>query len=399
MITTQVINDVNKTLYKILRESFGEDDKDVQIIFGSPAEETVADTTKAGMFVFLYTVIEDSFNRNEPNQITGGSRLLSTRPALAVNLSYMLTPFSASVEGKDTLDNVRSHNLIAKAMRAFYDNGLIDSRYFPLDTVLGESEVRITPTHMNFEEITKIWTTFSKPFQLSVCYEVSTVWIHSESKQKEFFLVEKPSLEGVPVFNEKEMAELKTKGGRLIKISPDRSGEITNIMPAAVQPGMGISIYGTNFQGKKLDIKIDSEEINVNSIRVINENMVKIKIPSNLSPGVKKISLKIRKIGEEEEEELFGTFRVVSADPNSSRITEIRPNQGKSGDIITIFGINFTNDLNITIGDNNVPKKTFVDNSQINIVIPDPLLPGLTTLTIKRGDKDIDAKQFGIIPS
>lgn len=394
MITTQVINDVNKTLYKILRESFGEDDKDVQIIFGSPAEENVADTTKAGIFVFLYTVIEDSFNRNEPNHITGGSHLLSTRPPLAVNLSYMLTPFSASVEGKDTLDNVRSHNLIAKAMRAFYDNGLIDSRYFPSDTVLGESQMRITPTHMNFEEITKIWTTFSKPFQLSVCYEVSTVWIRSEAKPKEFFLVEKPVLGDMHVFTEKEITELKTKGGRLIKISPDKLGDIANIIPTSVQPGMGISIYGTGFQVKKLTIKIDNNKVDSNSIRILNENTIKIKIPADIKPGVKQISLK----DGEKDDEVLGTFQVMPAEPNSLRLTEIRPNQGKIGDIITIFGINFTNDVKITIGAQNVLKKTFVDTFQINIIIPDNLLPGLTTLAIKKSDNDIDSRQFKILP-
>jgi hypothetical protein len=410
LVSTQVINDVNRTLYKILRESFGEDDKDAQIIFGSPAEENLADNTKAGVYVFLYNVIEDQFYRNETDEIRAGAnnnRLLSFRSPLAVNLYYMLTPFSASVEGKDTLDDVRSHSLIAKAMRAFFENGLIDPRYFPTDTVLGESQVRISPSHMNLEETTKIWTTFSKPFQLSVSYEVSTVWIHSEEKQqKELHLAEKHVLETVPAMDEKAMSELRTKGGSLIKFSPDLSGEITEVRPAAVQAGLSVSIYGRDFQGRKLNVKIDDNEIGADSIRVISENLIKIKIPPDLKPGVKKLSIKAESAGEEDagkqqtEEELVATFQVLPIEATPIRITEIRPSQGKVGDIVTVYGINFTKDVKALIGNKDVLKMTFVDNSQINVMVPDGLLPGQTTiLTVKKSDQDTDSKQFKVVSS
>ena len=404
MITTQIINDINKTLYKILRESFGEDDKDVQIIFGSPAEENLADDTKAGMYVFLYHVIEDSYSRNESNQIRdgGSGRLLSTRPPLQVNLSYMFTPISASVEGKDSLENVRSHSLIAKTMRSFYDNGLIDPRYFPADTVLGESQVRITPTHMNLEELTKIWSTFSKPFQLSICYEVSTLRIHSEEKPKEMNLAVKPPvLETIPIFSEKAMRDLKTKGGIFIKISPNpnRFNEISDIIPPFVQPGMAISVYGKDFRGKKVIVKIDDQVMDENSIVVVNENLIKVKIPSNSKPGISRISLKAERDGDGEdiEEEIFATFHILPTEPNPIEIIDIRPNQGKVGDIITLFGINFTKDSKVTIGIKDVSKATYVDSSQINIIIPDGLLPGIVILMIKKSDEDLDSKLFKII--
>jgi len=340
LITTQVINDVNKTLYKIIRESFGDDEHDAQIIFGSPAEENLADTTKAGIYVFLYYIVEDTFSRNEPNQITVGgssssSSLLSTRPPLAINLSYMLTPFSASVEGKDSLENVRSHNLIAKAMRAFYDNGLINSRYFPPDTILGQSQIRITPTHMTFEEITKIWSTFSKPFQLSICYEISTAFIYSDENAKEISLTAKPPiLETTPVFNDKAMETLKSKGGISIKITPnsDKSIQISNIVPSLVQPGMSISIYGKDFRSKKkLTVKIDDKVIDSNNVAVINENQIKIRTPSDIAPGQKKVYLKFittegaGQNDDSDDEEMFATFNVLPVEPNPIKISIFVP--------------------------------------------------------------------------
>jgi len=414
LITTQVINDVNKTLYKIIRESFGDDEHDAQIIFGSPAEENLADTTKAGIYVFLYYIVEDTFSRNEPNQITVGgssssSSLLSTRPPLAINLSYMLTPFSASVEGKDSLENVRSHNLIAKAMRAFYDNGLINSRYFPPDTILGQSQIRITPTHMTFEEITKIWSTFSKPFQLSICYEISTAFIYSDENAKEISLTAKPPiLETTPVFNDKAMETLKSKGGISIKITPnsDKSIQISNIVPSLVQPGMSISIYGKDFRSKKkLTVKIDDKVIDSNNVAVINENQIKIRTPSDIAPGQKKVYLKFittegaGQNDDSDDEEMFATFNVLPVEPNPIKISDIRPPQGIIGDIITVFGINFTKDCKINMGPIIVSKATFVDSSQINFVIPDGLEPGIINLTIKKSDLDLDTKQFRIVSS
>ena len=258
MSSTQAINDINKTLHRVPRESFGvDDDKDAQIIFGPPTDESSSDDTKAGIYVFLYNIVEDPFYRNLPHEIRGGERILSIRP-LGINLYYMLTPFSSSVEGRESLDDIRAHTLIAKAIRAFNENGVVNPHFFPKNTVLGRSQVKISPTQMNLEEITKIWGSFNKPFRLSMCYEVSIAWVTTEEQAREIFLVEKPVLEGAPAKGKRSLAVLKIIGGDIVKVHSDKIGEVADIRPIAVQPGMALSVFGKNFQNKKLRVRINN---------------------------------------------------------------------------------------------------------------------------------------------
>jgi len=161
---------------------------------------------------------------------------------------------------------------------------------------------------------------------------------------------------------------------------------------------------------KKLTVKIDDKVIDSNNVAVINENQIKIRIPSDIAPGEKKVYLKFIATEEEEEEggghndddsdeEMFATFNVLPVEPNPIKISDIRPIQGIIGDIITVFGINFTKDCKINIGPNIVSKTTFVDSSQINFVIPDGLEMGIINLTVKKSDLDLDTKQFRIVSS
>jgi Pvc16 N-terminal domain/IPT/TIG domain len=389
--STQAINDINKTLYRVLRESFGVDDQDAQIKFGPPTDESNTDDTRAGLYVFLYNIVEDPFHRNLPNEIRGGEHILSIRPPLGINLYYMLTPFSPSVEGRESLDDIRAHTLIAKAIRAFNENGVVDPRFFPANTVLGSSQVKISPTQMNLEEITKIWGSFNRPFRLSMCYEVSIAWVTTAEQARELFLVEKPVLEGAPAIGKKSLAVLKIIGGDIVKVHSEKIGEVeADIRPIAVQPGMALSVFGKNFQHKKLRVRIDNTELDEKSFRVIDENLLKIKIPPNETAGIKKLSLKADK-----EEDMLITFEVLPSEIPRIRITEIRPEAAESGDLITIYGINFTDDVKVNIGGIDARSMTVVDRAQVNVMIPEDVPTGATTITV-RNEKGTASKQFVI---
>lgn len=392
MSATQAINDINKTLYNVLRESFGLEDQDAQIIFGPPTDESISDNTRAGLYVFLYNIVEDPFYKNLPNEIRGGERILSIRPPLGINLYYMLTPFSPSIEGRESLEDIRAHTLIAKAIRAFYENGIVDPRHFPINTILGRSRVKISSTQMNLEEITKIWGTFNKPFRLSMCYEISIAWVSPAEQAKELFLVEKPVLEGAPAVGKRSLSVIKRIGGDIVRVRSDRIGETTttDIRPTAVQPGMALSVFGKNFREKKLIVSINNTDLDESSFRVIDENLLKIKIPPNETAGIKKLSLKA-----DEEEVMEITFEVLPSEAPQIRIIEVRPDAGESGDLITIYGINFTDDVTVSIGGIDAENITFVDRAQINVMIPDDLQSGPTTITV-RNDTGTASKEFVI---
>jgi hypothetical protein len=451
--SAEIINHVNTTLYNILRESLKSLGQEIKITFGSPADEDGSGDTTARLLVFLYNIIEDPFSRNRPDDYRGGNRLLSFKPPLSVNLYYMLTPFSDPSFSTDEIAriSVQAHNMIALAMRAFHDNAMVSPRYFPRDTTLGESQIRISSVQMNLEEITKIWSSFNKPFKLSVCYEVSIVRIQSEEAPKEAHVVEKAALSAglgggsdiesgiVPAIGKRNLSKLKDKGWDLIAMrSDDDIGGIMNVRPAEVQPGMALSIYGRNFEGKKLRLKIgdkvitdgreiDAEvdkevdrainqgtEINATllrtllktllgrllgtSFRVINENLIKVKISPKEERGTKILSL-ASEGGEGEggvAAEVTTKFDVLPVEPRLITITEVRPDKGISGDLITVYGINFSEDARVSIADTPVEKVTFVDNTQINIMIPRDMTPATTTLNVTT-DQGTASKQFRIL--
>ena len=405
MSSVEIINHVNTALFNILRESLRESlGPDLNITFGSPADEDGLGDNAPRLYLFLYNIIEDAYSKNRPDEFRGGTRLLSFKPPLAVNLYYMLTPYSAarSSTTADPPDRVQAHTMIALAMRAFYDNVLINPKYFPANTALQESQVRISSVQMNLEEITKIWSSFNRPFRLSLCYEVSIVQIQSEGKPKEIHLVDKAAassekeFEVVPAMGKRNLSKLKDKGwSNMTAVGADHMGDITDVRPFAVQPGMALSIYGRNFKSKKLTVKIDGRKIGDTSIRTINENLIKVKIPPDEEPGIKKLSLKTDE--EEQKDELAATFEVLPVEPGSIKITEVRPDNGITGDLITVYGINFTDPVKVSIGDVEVTKLNFVDNAQINIMIPPSLPSGTTTTLTVRTDQGIASKQFRVL--
>jgi hypothetical protein len=299
---------------------------------------------------------------------------------------------------------------------------------------------------MNLEEITKIWSSFNKPYRLSVCYEVSVIRVQSEKVPKEVHVVERAAFssgtggsegefEVVPATGKGNLSKLKDKGWNLNALSSDELGGISNVRPVAVQPGMALSIYGRNFKDKKLRVKIgdniitdgrkideevdievdkaisDSQEINETllrtllktllgrllgtSFRVITENLIKVKIFPNEVPGIKTLSLAAEE-QEQEQEAYMATFEVVPSEPRLITITEVRPDKGISGDLITVYGINFTEDARVSIGNAEITKVTFVDSTQINIMIPPGIPSAITELKVKT-DQGTASIQFRIL--
>ncbi len=167
-----------------------------------------------------------------------------------------------------------------------------------------------------------------------------------QNKQRSFSLLKNLSLKGC-LRSVKEDYSIKDNRRRHSEGSlRSNPRDITDIRPIAVQPGMALSVFGKNFRGKKLRVRIDNTELDEKSFRIIDENLLKIKIPSNETAGIKKLSLR----SEDQEEDMLITFEVLPSETPKIRITEIRPNVGESGDLITIYGINFTDDVKVNIG-------------------------------------------------
>ncbi|MDL1982669.1 MAG: DUF4255 domain-containing protein [Deltaproteobacteria bacterium] len=173
MSSYAVIRDVSETLQTLLDDNI-EASSDIEISLNSP--KSVAITTDHLLNLYLYHVTENPFAKNR-DSLRHGTSVMQRTP-LALNLYYMLTPYTQENNGGNNA-NLDEHLILGDAMRIFYDHPLIT---YPLlqGNLRGRGEeMRIILCRMNLEEQTRIWNSLQMPYRLSVCYEVRIALIDS----------------------------------------------------------------------------------------------------------------------------------------------------------------------------------------------------------------------------
>lgn len=172
----KAIADVGNTLIEFLRdkmENFGVARK--SIVLFSPGEIESNDDIRISLF--LYQVLENAHLKNREMQARDPNTLAF--PPLTLELYYMLTSHVSSGDDK-TARSLEEHTVLGRAISILHDNSVLRGSVLKGD--LNENdELHITTTSLNFDDLTKIWTTFpNKPFRPSVCYVVTPVKIDSE---------------------------------------------------------------------------------------------------------------------------------------------------------------------------------------------------------------------------
>jgi hypothetical protein len=167
MSASTVISDVTHTLEELLKnEQRPANSFDVSL--KSPAEEISQQKPKVNLF--LYRITENAFGRNQEPQPIGLNAL--EYPALWLNAFFLLTPFA-----EDKLDELR---VFGEAMRVFHDNSVVSGPALQGDALEHTSEeLRVTLCQFTLEQLAQIWNALDKPYRLSVCYEVRTMFIDS----------------------------------------------------------------------------------------------------------------------------------------------------------------------------------------------------------------------------
>jgi hypothetical protein len=171
MSSSTVIGDVTQTLGELLKVK--QRPKDLFLVsLKSPADETV-EPMKLKVNLFLFRVEENEFARNEDWEAVGTDTL--HYPPLVLNLFYVMTPFVD--------DKPDEQRIFGEAMRVFHDNPIIDPAL--LKGVLENSgeELKVDLCRFTFEQLTQIWSAFSKPYRLSVVYQIRMVRIDSLVEQ------------------------------------------------------------------------------------------------------------------------------------------------------------------------------------------------------------------------
>ena len=168
------IADVGETLKKLLWDHLKGDSvtksiiaSEDQITLSSP-EEVESDKK---LSLFLYQVTENAYLKNKEMQIVNSTK--QKYPPLSLNLFYLITPHTQKRES--------DHIVLGKVMQIFHDNSILRGSVLQGSLVGGREEIKLILSPLSVDELDKLWNVIfkSKPFKLSVCYEVTPVWIES----------------------------------------------------------------------------------------------------------------------------------------------------------------------------------------------------------------------------
>ena len=173
MSSYTVIGAASKVVKQILWDAIKADSQvrplvgnEAGIVFLNPTD-TAKDSANR-LSLWLYRITENEFVKNQP-MLRGASVDTQQFPPLALNLYYLLTPFTAQPEG--------DHLVLGKAMQVMHDHAttvLID----PVNDVA--EELHIVMCRLTLEELGRVWEALQEPYRLSICYEVRVTRIDSD---------------------------------------------------------------------------------------------------------------------------------------------------------------------------------------------------------------------------
>lgn len=173
MSNYEAVSDVGKILIRLLEDGIDEKEPFGKIIAShnqisqSSPEELTNDQV---LSVFLYQVTEDTYQKNQGMLVVEADT--AKRPPISLNLFYLITANTGSAEK----DNI----VIGKVIEIFNNNPVLRGPALYYTSLDGES-LNLIFNPLSLDEINKTWIMLSKskPYKLSVYYEVTPVRIDS----------------------------------------------------------------------------------------------------------------------------------------------------------------------------------------------------------------------------
>lgn len=229
MSTSTAIGAVSKSLKDLL---------ETEMQFGKTVTLLAPDESSSSPLrinLFLYKVQENPFLRNMNWQLKPGTADTLVPPPVSLNLFYLMTAYAPN---DPSSGNSTAHELLGEAIRVFYEQAIVPNSY--LD-IAAHEQIKITPSHLDLNELSQIWSTFSGPFRLSVPYEVSVVQLEQLTEQplsKRVQQVGKPTIQ-----------------------APFQVPQITNLSPRQGPSGSQLTLFGEHFNGWFAYVWLDGESL------------------------------------------------------------------------------------------------------------------------------------------
>jgi hypothetical protein len=174
MSSYKIILEVSRLLHDTLWNGFAGDDALTQhvpnaeaIVLMNPAD--TAQQSNRRLSLWLYQVQINEFLRNQPLARVPQHDDTVQFPSLVLNLFYLLTPQTNSVEGDQMV--------LGRSMQIFNDNATLLLR--SAEQPGTAEELRISMCQRDLKELAEVWYALQQPYRLSVCYEIRLTRIDS----------------------------------------------------------------------------------------------------------------------------------------------------------------------------------------------------------------------------
>jgi Pvc16 N-terminal domain len=167
---------VTATLRDILIKGFAGDGDVSDLVFTTQPPDKARTGTTNQLNLFLYQTTPNAAWQNQPMpHLKQGETGL---PPLALDLHYLLTAYGRGD------DDVFGHHVLGRAMSIYHDQPLLGRKWIHnafagSDVDQQPDRIRITPTTLTVDELSKLWNTFQTQYRISATYQVSAVLIES----------------------------------------------------------------------------------------------------------------------------------------------------------------------------------------------------------------------------
>ncbi len=247
----------------------------------------------AGANLYLYRVLESPFTKNQDWR---GDRVTppATRPALGLQLFYLITPLSATPEDNNADAGDDAHLILGLVMLALQENPILNDVHLPALTVNGRpvpafdadtalpdfirnsyEQVKVMLLPTSVDELSKIWATINQPYRLSVAYEVSLVELTPTPPP--------PAGGGIVLATGVNVVTLDPP--RLNLLTPS-GGALAQVVGGVLQANdLQIGGFGLHFPGQTPVVRVGGKVVAIKPVPGPTDRTLSVTLPTDVDAG------------------------------------------------------------------------------------------------------------------
>ena len=376
-MSNTAIKDVTRALQGLLLSQLKTISSSAQVSLVPPGDKL---PTGLGVNLYLFRVAECPFTRNRD---WPGDRATppSGFPALSLELSYLLTPYSPAPDSTASVGD-DAHTMLGAAMLVLHENPVLNKVHIPgfdADSALPANvlnsyeQVKVTLAATSIDELSKIWSTINQPYRLSVAYHVSLIQLTPTP----------PPVNGAAVRN-LNLGVAAWNAPRLESLTPSR-GALARIDGAGALVLNTLTINGSSLLLPEVApvVKIADAEAAVSQIPAPTATGLTVVLPGTVAGGPQ-VAVSVSLSGR------IGASIPFIVTPWLSSITPIRTTLESTA--LTLTGIGFTTSPKAVRFEGSTSTATVssfngpVTDTQAAVSIPATLSNGLYTVRIVLND-------------